>query len=203
MFDLKKFRKDNKLTQDQLANYLGCKQAFISQIERGEGTIPDRFISKIKVDGIYKISESKKEELIIENLDNTNTIMLLPISAIGGKLNDFLVSVKESDCERIISPIKGADFAMTVAGDSMSPEYPNGSQIFIKKINEKDFIEWGKVYVLDTSNGTVIKIVNRSETEGYIKCTAINIDQKRYEPFEIPLTSVFGMYRVMLCMSIK
>ena len=26
---------------------------------------------------------------------------------------------------------------ITVAGDSMSPEYPAGSQIFIKKINEK------------------------------------------------------------------
>ncbi|MDR0660069.1 MAG: hypothetical protein LBG19_04550 [Prevotellaceae bacterium] len=46
-------------------------------------------------------------------------VPLLPISAQGGSLNDFIVSVKDRDCERIVSPIKGADFAMTVAGDSM------------------------------------------------------------------------------------
>lgn len=65
--------------------------------------------------------------------------------------------MKGSDCERVISPIKGADFAITVAGDSMAPEYPEGAKILIKKINEEAFIEWGKVYVLDTCNGTVVK----------------------------------------------
>ena len=35
-------------------------------------------------------------------------IPLLPISAQGGTLNDFVVSVKEGDCERVVSPIRGA-----------------------------------------------------------------------------------------------
>lgn len=89
--------------------------------------------------------------------ETAKMVLLLPVSAQGGSLNDFVVSVKESDCEKVVSPIRGVDFAMTVSGDSMSPEYPNGSRIFIKKINERAFIEWGKVYVLDTCNGTVIK----------------------------------------------
>lgn len=79
-------------------------------------------------------------------------IPLLPIAAQGGSLNDFVVSVKESDCEKVVSPIRGADFAMPISGDSMAPEYPNGSQIFIKRINEKAFIEWGKVYDIDYLN---------------------------------------------------
>ena len=86
-------------------------------------------------------------------------VPLLPIAAQGGSLNDFVVSVKESDCEKVVSPIRGADFAMPISGDSMAPEYPNGSQIFIKRINERAFIEWGKVYVLDTCNGVVVKIL--------------------------------------------
>ena len=129
-------------------------------------------------------------------------VSLLPIAAHGGSLNDFVVSVKESDCERVVSPIKGADFAMTVAGDSMSPEYPNGSQILIKKINEKAFLEWGKTYVLDTCNGTVIKILIPSQKEGYVKCVSINPDE-RYAPFDVSMSDIFGIYRVMLCMSVK
>ncbi len=130
-------------------------------------------------------------------------IPLLPISAQAGKLTDFIVSVKDKDFEQVISPIKGADFAMTVSGDSMSPEFPNGSQILIKRINEKAFMEWGKVYVLDTCNGTVIKIITQSEKEGYLHCTSINPDQKRYEPFDVPGNEIYGIYRVLLCMSIK
>ena len=43
-----------------------------------------------------------------ETTNIANTIPLLPVSAQGGSLNDFVVSVKEKDCERIISPIKDA-----------------------------------------------------------------------------------------------
>ncbi|MDR0865001.1 MAG: helix-turn-helix transcriptional regulator [Candidatus Symbiothrix sp.] len=134
--------------------------------------------------------------------DEINYVPLLPISAQGGTLNDFIVSVKDSDCEKIISPVKGADWAVTVSGDSMSPEYPSGAQILIKKINEKAFIDWGRVYVLDTCNGTVIKILTPSEKDGYVKCVSINTDPK-YASFDVSIDDIYGIYRVMLCMSVK
>lgn len=137
-----------------------------------------------------------------ESEDTAKWVLLLPVSAQGGSLNDFVVSVKESDCEKVVSPIRGEDFAMTVSGDSMSPEYPNGSRIFIKKINERAFIEWGKVYVLDTCNGTVIKILVPSDKEGYVKCVSINTDPI-FAPFEVALEDIYGVYKVLLCMSVK
>lgn len=129
-------------------------------------------------------------------------VPLLPIAAQGGSLNDFVVSVKESDCEKVVSPIRGADFAMPISGDSMAPEYPNGSQIFIKRINERAFIEWGKVYVLDTCNGVVVKILVPSQKEGYVRCVSINTDPI-FAPFEIAWEDINGVYRVLLCMSVK
>lgn len=145
-----------------------------------------------------------KEEHIqtTESEDTAKWVLLLPVSAQGGSLNDFVVSVKESDCEKVVSPIRGVDFAMTVSGDSMSPEYPNGSRIFIKKINERAFIEWGKVYVLDTCNGTVIKILVPAEKEGYVKCVSINQDPI-FAPFEVAFEDIYGVYKVLLCMSVK
>ena len=130
-------------------------------------------------------------------------VRLLPISAYGGSLDNFSVSVKDSECERIISPIREADFAITVAGDSMAPEFPHGSQILIKKINDKAFIEWGKVYILDTCNGTTLKILTKSEKDGYLSCSSINPDQLRYGQFDIPVSEIYGIYRVMFLMSIK
>ena len=50
------------------------------------------------------------------------TVPLLPTSARAGTLADFAQTVTEYDCERIISPVKGADYAIQVTGDSMAPE---------------------------------------------------------------------------------
>ena len=135
-----------------------------------------------------------------ETTDVANKIPLLPVSAQGGSLNDFVVSVKDSECERIISPIKDAEYAMTVTGDSMEPEYPSGSQILIKRVNERAFIDWGRVYVLDTCNGSVIKRLFPSEDRDKVICKSINPE---YPPFEVSLADVYGVYRVLMCMSLK
>lgn len=129
-------------------------------------------------------------------------IPLLPIAARGGSLCDWSTSVRECECERVVSPISGAELAMGVSGDSMSPEYPNGSQILLKKINEAAFIEWGKVYVLDTCNGAVVKVLVPSEREGYVRCVSINKDPI-YAPFDVALADVYGVYRVLMCMAVK
>ncbi len=128
------------------------------------------------------------------------TVPLIPISAQGGSFNDFVVSVKDSDCEKVISPVRQVDFALTVTGDSMSPEFPSGSQVLVRKVDEKAFIEWGRVYVLDTCNGTVIKKLNPGRDESEVLCASINPD---YQPFYVKLSDVYGLYRVMMCMTLK
>lgn len=139
---------------------------------------------------------------IYQTENGSKFVLLLPLSAQAGSLNDFIVGIKDTDCEKIISPIKGVDFAITVTGDSMAPEYPSGTQVFIKKINEKAFIDWGRTYVLDTCNGIVLKRIVPGSVEGNIKCISINPDPL-FAPFEVSLKDVFGIYRVLLSMSVK
>lgn len=128
-------------------------------------------------------------------------VPLMPISAKGGTLDEFSHCVMDNDCEKVLSPIKGADFAITVCGDSMSPDYPSGCHILIKKIEERAFIDWGKVFVLDTVNGTIIKkLMPVADDPSKIRCISINPE---YPPYEISLEYVRGIYRVLMCMSLK
>lgn len=128
------------------------------------------------------------------------TILVIPTGARAGTLVDFADSVAAYDCERMVSPVRGADYAMQITGDSMSPEYPSGSQIIIKKINEKAFIEWGKVYVLDTENGAVVKQVRRCPDPELVECVSLN---PAYQPFTIPIKYIRGWYRVLMVLSLK
>ena len=135
-------------------------------------------------------------------------VPLLPVSAQGGRINDFVVSVRKEDCEKLISPIKGADFAIMISGDSMAPEYPSGSKVLVKKINSKSFIEWGRCYLLDTCNGSIVKKlsppVENDEVFGkdYFTCVSVNPDPL-YSPFRVPTCDVYGIYRVMMLLSEK
>lgn len=198
-----------KIKQSEIAERLGVKSTYLSDMINGRVPFSDSM--KEKIYEVFSYNTDEETESLMqgtqmyyggEDFEMPTYVPLLPISAQGGSLNDFIVSVKDSDCERIVSPIKGADFAMTVAGDSMSPEYPSGSQILIKKINEKAFIDWGKVYVLDTCNGSVIKRVFPSDDKdpSKVKCVSINPD---YPPFEVSFEDVYGVYRVLLTMSVK
>ena len=94
------------------------------------------------------------------------------------------------------SPVSDADFAIEVAGESMAPEYPAGARVLIKRINESVFIEWGKEYVIDTENGVVLKRVVPADDENYIRCVSIN-PAPDYAPFNIPKSSIFGIYIVL------
>lgn len=141
---------------------------------------------------------SVKNERVTD--DEAYKVPLVPISALGGSLNDFNLAVKRDDCETVISPIKDIDMAIKISGDSMEPEYPSGSTVLIKKINEHAFLEWGKVYVLSTCNGTVIKRLMPTDDPNKVLCESIN---PKYPPFEVSLEHVYGVYIVMMCMSFK
>ncbi len=203
------------------ANNIGVKYQRILDIQNGKtkkvsSTVADAIIERYpQFNRIWLLTGEgemlKSQETLPENYGGTpddqsdqlfHTVPLVPTSAQGGPLNDFVTSIKENECERIVSPVKYADLAITVAGDSMAPEFPSGCQILIKRINEKAFIEWGKVYVLDTCNGTVIKEVHRGKAADEIECYSINPDPK-FQPFSVKFADIFGMYRVIMCMSLK
>lgn len=122
---------------------------------------------------------------------------LLPVEAWGGSLNGSSIAILAEQCKKYNVPISNIDYLIPIAGDSMMPDYCPGDVVAIKKVNEKAFIEWGKVYVLDTCNGVVIKEVQPSENEGCITCVSRNTPTK-YKPFEINLCpdNFFGMYAV-------
>lgn len=129
----------------------------------------------------------------------SDRIPLIPIEAVGGTLQEFSQGAEDYECEQIISPVKGAGMAMMVTGDSMAPDYPAGSKVLLKRINEAAFIEWGCVYVLDTENGAVIKRVREAD-DGTVICESIN---PAFPPFRIQRKYIHGWWKVLMVMTLK
>lgn len=207
-------------TLDDIANVIQRSKTNISSAANGNHRyLTDKFLSHFNMcyDNIFNLKwlmtgegdmlsstssakpqQSKKAERVTD--DEAYKVPLVPISALAGSLNDFSLSVKRDDCETVISPIKDIDMAIKISGDSMEPEYPADSQVFVKKINERAFLEWGRVYVLNTCNGIVIKRLMPTADPNTVLCESIN---PKYPPFEVNLENVNGVYRVIMCMSFK
>lgn len=207
-----KYMKTKGLNDNKVTNSLGLSIGTLGKSRKENRDLSERNIEKILnfytdlnrtwlLTGEGSMFTTEPSLAGFNELEYTR-VPLLPISAQGGSLNDFVVSVSLQDCEKIISPINGADIAITISGDSMADEYPNGSIVLAKRINERAFIDWGKVYVLDTCNGVVVKTLTPSEKEDCVRCVSINPDPI-YAPFEVALNDIYGVYRVMLCMAKK
>lgn len=133
--------------------------------------------------------------------EEVNRVPLIPFEAQGGSLDGFAPNgVTISQCETITSPFKNAALAIRVKGQSMSPIYPSGCMLFIVK-NNGGWLDWGKVYVLDTDNGVIVKQLSPSQKgENFICCISFN-NSPEYAPFDIPRASIYGIYRVLGAMT--
>lgn len=210
------YLKENRYIRNQqdFTERVKSDKSTVSQIMNNRITIPNKmfvnilsafpFISPewlLTGEGEMLKKNSNEEISSTDEFSSEYTTFLLPQSAMGGPLTGISAdSVLLGNCEKVVSPIKGVDFAITVYGESMSPRYPSGSRLLIKKIDPNAFIDWGKTYVIDSCNGVIVKEVIKSSKEGYIICQSVNPDPK-FSPFEVSLEDIYGMYRILMCLS--
>ena len=84
---------------------------------------------------------------------------LLPFSAVAGFLSDNNNDESVFEDAFVVPDFtkRGAEFAIRVDGDSMSPRFQSGEILAVKIVRDPSFFQWGRVYVLSTTQGCVIK----------------------------------------------
>jgi phage repressor protein C with HTH and peptisase S24 domain len=102
----------------------------------------------------------------------------------------------EFEYEQFVIPtFKDADYLVQVKGDSMYPKYNSGDIVACKKLDMEDFFfQWDKVYVLETSQGTLTKRIKKGSSSD--KITLIS-DNDSYDSFELAISKVLGVALVI------
>ncbi len=112
---------------------------------------------------------------------------LIPIDAVAGFNGWDESGVSELDCARYDVPdfaAVHADFLIRVSGSSMYPKYSSGDILACRKILEVTFIQWGKIYVIDSQQGAMVKrLFEIDGDEDHILCKS---DNEKYPPFKLP-----------------
>lgn len=132
-------------------------------------------------------------------------IPLIPIEAIAGFCSVDELGIRTDDCPCYLVPEfqeRGAEFMIRVPGLSMEPLYNNGDILACRKVRDVVFFQWGNIYVLDTSQGSLVKhIYEDKDNKERVMCVSENASL--YPSYSIPksdirsLSIVIGLIRLV------
>jgi SOS-response transcriptional repressor LexA len=171
---------------------VGCitKQK-MSNIKNGITDVKTEVVAELcnafpKVNANYILTG--KGSMFMDEVEVVNeTRPRIPYDAAAGALTDAVEGVTELQCEKVpvVSVFPKYDFTIRVTGRSMEPMYFSGDEVACLRINEARFLQWGRVHVLDTAQGVVIKRIY--DNGDSIRCSSFNPE---YPDFNIPKSDI-------------
>jgi phage repressor protein C with HTH and peptisase S24 domain len=178
--------KEKGITQRALAQKIGESHNQISNRLNGDRPISAEFLMKLRPilgDEVMELIESPGESPPSEE-----TRPRVDLYAAGGG-NEVLDGVTLAQCEQIpVVPLfPRYDFTMRITGESMLPYLHPGDEVACLQIKEPTFLQWGRIHVLSTSQGVVIKKI--FDADGAIRCVSFNPD---YPDFIVPKQEIYS-----------
>ena len=199
---LSQFLKYKKLSQSKFEKAIGTSNGYVNSIrssiqpdklERMAMLYPELNISWLLIGeklGGPMLKEAEQKPAAPAR--DEHSLPLIPFDAVAGP-GDPVYEDERIEDFYTVSEFKDSDFLIRVKGDSMTPRYTGGDLLACKKIpiTEVYFFQWNRCYVLLTrSQGAMVKRVQPSEREGWIKCVS---DNTKYAPFDVPMEDIVSV----------
>ena len=150
-----------------------------------------------KNDPFVNLSTMADLEKYYNSKFNTKNLPLLPVSAVAGWNGVDAEGININECDQMVVPYlvdAGAEFLIRVTGNSMYPTYANGDILACRRVRESHNIQWGKVYVIDSEEGPMVKRINLSDNEDTILCQS---DNPNFAPFTLRKSEIRSLALVV------
>jgi transcriptional regulator with XRE-family HTH domain len=213
--NLKFLRVQQGLTQKQLAEKLGLKQAAIGAYEEERATPPlTSLLDIIKIFNVNlddlvkydlsrssekerKVQGSNRREVLAITVDSNNkeNVELVTQKASAGYLSGYQDTEFVKELPKISMPVlpKNKTYrAFEIQGDSMLPIQP-GSIIFGEYLENVSAIKNGKLYILITKHEGIVfkRIFNFTQDEGKLLLVS---DNRQYEPYSVEANDILEIW---------
>ena len=190
------YLKENRYirNQQQFVEDVKSDKTTISQLLNGRISAPKVLFGNVCAAypfiSMDWLRDGKGEMLKIPDSDTRPHVDLY---AAGGG-NEVLDGVTFAQCEQVpvVPMLPRYDFTMRVTGESMQPQIRPGDVVACMRIYEPTFLQWGRIHVLSTTQGIVIKKI--FDAGDGIRCVSINKD---YPDFVIPKQEIYSFNLVV------
>lgn len=183
----------------------------ISTLDKISNAFPDINIAWLKT-GVGEMILGNEENKRIPHYDGLKGKAIPHIDVVTascGLPNGFNSAITKGDCERYIIPdMPGCDFTIRAGGRSMInrdvPERSINDRDIVgcRIVTTRSHVRWSEVYALATYDGIMIKKVEESEQEGYIRCVPFN-KEEGFKPYDVPINEIHDWALVVGVVSVK
>lgn len=191
------FLSANKLKKVEVADYLGVTKQTISSITGGTLKPSPGLLQKLKENPEWDTSmipDVLLQKKSTSSVSKVKSIKILPQSAAAGYLseNNGADIVRADEFISFVDFVeRSADFAIRVDGDSMYPRYNSGEVLACRILLDRDLFDFGRVYVLNTRNGCVVKkVLPCGGNPDKVLCHSEN---PMYPDYEISKSDILGV----------
>lgn len=198
-FDWEGFKNETGAKQMELASVLGTAQSNVSRKLKSY---------RIDISEKAKLIEHYGEEVVLKYADVPDKpdidkdfiiVPVINLDARGGfATNEELGMEYATDVMPFSKKIaREGDVVIPIYGDSMTPKFPSGCMVLIRKIEMwQEYIEYGATYVMELVDGRrIIKNVKKSASADNFLLESINPD---YQPTDIPKKMIRFVFRVIM-----
>lgn len=196
MFDLKRFRKENKLKQSDVADRIGVAQARISNYERGKD-VSDHITHLLDIH--FDMEPFRvKSTLSFDDPDAITVrpnILHVPLAAEAGFLGGAIDPLFNTDLVPYFLPdFRGEGFSFVVKGESMMDTLRPGEILAVerKPVTGYNEIINDYLYAVATENEILVKRVNKHKNKSKLWLESDNED---YKEIEFDLTPHTRLYK--------
>ena len=188
------FMKSKGLSQRRFEEAVGLSNGYVNNIRTtiGAGTL-QKILGKFPELNQNWLITGEGEMLVAPVVPaDVESRPHFPTEVAAGALVGMSDPVTLQDCEMrpVVRQFPSYDYTMVIRGDSMEPKFEGGDEIAIRRVT--DFMEWGKVYVLNTQDGAVIKRIY--DAGDAYRCVSYN---QAYPDFLVPKDSVISIFKVV------
>ena len=194
---LKAYLSAKNISMAEFGRRIGVSGAYVTsmrksiqpeKIERIRAEFPD-----LDIDWLLTGKEKKVKQHFNTALHNAGTRPRVDQYAAGGG-NEALDGVTLDQCEQVpvVPMFPNYTFTMKATGESMLPYINPGDELVCLKIEESSFLQWGRIYVLFTSQGVIVKKI--FDSGDGIRCVSFN---ESYPDFIVPKSEIYSFNLVI------
>lgn len=192
----KKIAEQCGFTRVTLDNILSGEDVKVSNVETLANVLGinasvffDDVHNKVDTGGNHIFVNDRKKDLSV--------VPLYDVDARAG-LQTLFLEGGQSIGNISIPNMPAADGALHVTGDSMFPVIQPGDIIAYRVLHDLMSVTYGEIYILQMEHDgdiqVVLKIVKRSEKDGYVKLVSYN---KEHDPMDVPMQWITHIARVV------
>lgn len=211
---LKQLRKDNGLSQQQLADRVRVDVSSISRWETDKMKIEAAALIEIaQIFGVTPEWLTKGGGEMFANTQNVvndplvvpnngkrptgNPIPFYDMDVTAGNVTFFDEGFNQPPAAWLYLPAFQGCVAARLSGDSMADRYNNGDILFFQEIEywKDGYVDFGQVFLVVTRRGLrTVKYVRKGSTPESWSLEPHNLSG--HQAFEVPLTSIVKMFKV-------